>query len=115
MDLDERRASEAKALAEIAGKGAWICALDERGAALTSAGWAQEIARARDAGQGVYAVAIGGALLLCLVLQVHRQTVSCEGDAIPGRSVLALVVVGHRNVNLKCSNACLETLILPCR
>ena len=59
-DLDERRASEAKALAEIAGKGAWICALDERGAALTSAGWAQEIARARDAGQGVYAVAIGG-------------------------------------------------------
>ena len=59
-DLDERRAAECRALTEIAGKGAWICALDERGAAITSAAWAQEIARARDAGQGTYAVAIGG-------------------------------------------------------
>ena len=59
-DRDERRAAEAKALAEIVGKGAWICALDERGTAPTSAGWAQEISRARDSGQGVYAVVIGG-------------------------------------------------------
>ncbi len=59
-DLDERRAAEAKALGEIAGKAAWICALDERGAAFTSMTWAQEIGRARDAGQGVYAVVIGG-------------------------------------------------------
>jgi len=59
-DLDERRAAEAKALADIAGKGAWVCALDERGAALTSAGWAREIAGARDSGLGVYAVVIGG-------------------------------------------------------
>ena len=59
-DRDERRAAEAKALAEVAGKGAFICALDERGAAATSAGWAQEIARTRDAGVAVYAVAIGG-------------------------------------------------------
>ena len=59
-DLDERRAAEGRALAEIAGKGAFVCALDERGAALTSAGWAQEIAKARDAGQGTYAIVIGG-------------------------------------------------------
>jgi 23S rRNA (pseudouridine1915-N3)-methyltransferase len=59
-DLDERRAAEAKALAEIAGKGAWVCALVERGTALTSAGWAQEIAQARDSGVGNYAVVIGG-------------------------------------------------------
>jgi 23S rRNA (pseudouridine1915-N3)-methyltransferase len=59
-DLDERRAAEGRALAEIAGKGAWICALDERGTAATSAGWAQEIAGARDSGQGTYAVVIGG-------------------------------------------------------
>ncbi len=59
-DRDERRAAEAKGLTETAGKGAWICALDERGTALTSAEWAQEIGRARDAGQGSYAVVIGG-------------------------------------------------------
>ena len=59
-DLDERRAAEGKALADVAGKGAWICALDERGTALTSEGWAQEIAKARDAGQGTYAIVIGG-------------------------------------------------------
>jgi 23S rRNA (pseudouridine1915-N3)-methyltransferase len=58
--VDERRAAEGRALAEIAGQGAFVCALDERGAAATSAGWAQEILRARDAGQGVYAVVIGG-------------------------------------------------------
>jgi 23S rRNA (pseudouridine1915-N3)-methyltransferase len=59
-DVDERRAAEGRALADIAGKGAFVCALDERGAAATSAGWAQEIARTRDSGQAVYAVVIGG-------------------------------------------------------
>ncbi len=59
-DLDERRAAESRALAEIAGKGALVCALDERGNAATSLGWARDIAKARDSGQGVYAVVIGG-------------------------------------------------------
>jgi 23S rRNA (pseudouridine1915-N3)-methyltransferase len=45
---------------ETAGAGALLCALDERGAAQTSAGWAAEIARARDDGQPAYVVVIGG-------------------------------------------------------
>lgn len=59
-NVEERRAEEARALREAAGKGAWLCALDERGAAVTSAGWAAEIARARDGGASAYAVVIGG-------------------------------------------------------
>jgi 23S rRNA (pseudouridine1915-N3)-methyltransferase len=58
--VKERRGAEGRALMEAAGKGAWICALDERGAGVTSAAWAAEIARARDAGQAAYAVVIGG-------------------------------------------------------
>ena len=58
--VEERRAAEARALIEATGRDAWICALDERGAAMTSAAWAAEIARTRDAGRGVYAVVIGG-------------------------------------------------------
>jgi 23S rRNA (pseudouridine1915-N3)-methyltransferase len=57
---EERRAAEARALIEAAGKGAFLCALDERGAAMTSAAWAAQIARARDEGQPAYAVLIGG-------------------------------------------------------
>jgi 23S rRNA (pseudouridine1915-N3)-methyltransferase len=57
---DERRAAERKSLLEAAHGGAWICALDERGAAKTSAAWADEIARARDSGVNSYTVLIGG-------------------------------------------------------
>ncbi len=58
--VDERRAAEARALREAAGRGAYLCALDERGASISSAAWAAEIGRARDAGVAVYVVAIGG-------------------------------------------------------
>ena len=57
---EERRTAEGRALREAAARGAFLCALDERGAHLTSAGWAAEIGRARDAGQPAYVVAIGG-------------------------------------------------------
>lgn len=56
----ERRAGEARALLEAAAKADVLCALDERGAALTSPAWAAEIAAARDAGRATYAVLIGG-------------------------------------------------------
>jgi 23S rRNA (pseudouridine1915-N3)-methyltransferase len=58
--IDERRAAEGRALMEAAAKGAYLCALDERGAPVTSAGWAAEIARARDSGVPAYVVVIGG-------------------------------------------------------
>ena len=57
---EERRAAEGRALLEAAGRDAHICALDERGAQMTSAAWAEEIARARGKGQGTYAILIGG-------------------------------------------------------
>ena len=58
--VEERRASEGRALLEAAGKGAFLCALDERGASVSSAGWAADIGRARDAGVAAYVVVIGG-------------------------------------------------------
>jgi 23S rRNA (pseudouridine1915-N3)-methyltransferase len=58
--LEERRAAEARILLEAAGKDAFICALDERGTAITSPAWAAEILRARDSGQATYAILIGG-------------------------------------------------------
>ncbi len=57
---EERRADEGRALIEAAGKGAYLCALDERGAAMTSAAWAAQIGRVRDDGQPAYVVLIGG-------------------------------------------------------
>lgn len=57
--VEERRAVEARLLLDAAGKGAWVCALDERGAAITSPAWAAEIAQAKDSGRD-YAVVIGG-------------------------------------------------------
>ena len=58
--VEERRAADARALIDAAGRDAFICALDERGAAIASAAWATEIARARDAGRATYAVVVGG-------------------------------------------------------
>ena len=56
----ERRAAEGRALLETAPKGGFLCALDERGAAVSSAEWAAQIARVRDEGQPSYIVIIGG-------------------------------------------------------
>jgi 23S rRNA (pseudouridine1915-N3)-methyltransferase len=58
--VEERRAAEGRALLEAAGRDAYLCALDERGAAMTSPAWAQEIGRERDAGRPAYAILIGG-------------------------------------------------------
>ena len=58
--VEERRSAEGRALLEAAPKGAWICTLDERGGAVTSEGWATEIARVRDGGAPAYVVLIGG-------------------------------------------------------
>jgi len=57
---EDRCAEEARAIRAAVAKGAWLTLLDERGAALTSRQWAEEIGRARDGGVDVYALAIGG-------------------------------------------------------
>ena len=57
---EERRAEEARALLAAVPKGAWLAALDERGAALTSEQWAAEIGKARDGSIPAYAIVIGG-------------------------------------------------------
>jgi len=56
----DRRVEESRAILGAVPKGGWLAALDERGAALTSAQWAAEIGRARDASVPAYAVVIGG-------------------------------------------------------
>ena len=58
--VEDRRAEEARAILAAVPKDGWLAALDERGAALTSAQWAAEIRRARDGSMPAYAVAIGG-------------------------------------------------------
>ena len=57
---EDRCAEEARAIRAAVPKGAWLTLLDERGAALTSRQWADEIGRARDGGVAAYALAIGG-------------------------------------------------------
>jgi len=57
---EDRCAEEARAIRAAVPKGAWLTLLDERGAALTSRQWAEEIGRARDGGVGAYALAVGG-------------------------------------------------------
>jgi 23S rRNA (pseudouridine1915-N3)-methyltransferase len=57
---EDRRAEEARGILAAVPKGAWLAALDERGAALTSAQWAAEIGRARDGSIPAYAAVIGG-------------------------------------------------------
>jgi 23S rRNA (pseudouridine1915-N3)-methyltransferase len=57
---EDRCAEEAHAIRAAVPKGAWLTLLDERGAALTSRQWAEQIGRARDGGVGAYALAIGG-------------------------------------------------------
>ncbi|MBV8564067.1 MAG: 23S rRNA (pseudouridine(1915)-N(3))-methyltransferase RlmH [Methylobacteriaceae bacterium] len=57
---DDRRAEEAAAIRAAIPEAAILVALDERGISLTSAQWAADIGKARDAGRSAYAVAIGG-------------------------------------------------------
>ena len=57
---DDRRDQEADAILAAIPLGAVLVALDERGEAPTSGGWAAHIARVRDAAQPAYAVVIGG-------------------------------------------------------
>ena len=58
--VDDRRAEEARAILAAVPKDGWLAALDERGAARTSAQWAAEIARVRDGSIPAYVVVIGG-------------------------------------------------------
>jgi 23S rRNA (pseudouridine1915-N3)-methyltransferase len=57
---EDRREEEAAALLGAAPPGAMLAALDERGASPSSAEWAAEIGRARDASRPLYAVLVGG-------------------------------------------------------
>ncbi len=57
---EDRAAEEARLIRAAVPKGAWLTLLDERGAALTSRQWAEEIGRTRDSGVPAYAIAIGG-------------------------------------------------------
>jgi 23S rRNA (pseudouridine1915-N3)-methyltransferase len=57
---EDRREEEAAAILVAAPAGAVLAALDERGASPTSAEWATEIGRARDASRATYAVVVGG-------------------------------------------------------
>jgi 23S rRNA (pseudouridine1915-N3)-methyltransferase len=57
---EERKAEEARALAALTPPGARIVALDERGSIIASEAFANDLARARDAGAPAYALLIGG-------------------------------------------------------
>ena len=57
---EDRREEEAAAILGAAPTGATLAALDERGVCLSSAEWAAEIGRARDASRPAYAVVVGG-------------------------------------------------------
>ena len=57
---EDRREEEAAAILKAVGPRDALVLLDERGSSPTSADWAADVARERDRGQAVYAVAIGG-------------------------------------------------------
>ena len=57
---EDRREEEASRILETVGPRDALVALDERGSSLTSEAWADDIAKARDSAQSVYAVVIGG-------------------------------------------------------
>ncbi|MCC2095528.1 MAG: 23S rRNA (pseudouridine(1915)-N(3))-methyltransferase RlmH [Hyphomicrobiales bacterium] len=56
----ERMADEANALLALAGNGARLALLDERGKALSSRDFASDVAKARDSGVPAYVLALGG-------------------------------------------------------
>lgn len=57
---EDRQGEEARSILAALPKGARLALLDERGAALSSAQWADEIGKARDGGAPAYALVIGG-------------------------------------------------------
>ena len=57
---EDRREEEAAAILAAAPAGSMLIALDERGVSPSSAEWAADIGRARDASRPVYAILVGG-------------------------------------------------------
>ena len=57
---EDRQAKETRSILAALPKGARLALLDERGAALSSAQWANEIGKARDSGAPTYALVVGG-------------------------------------------------------
>ncbi len=57
---EDRREEEAAEILAAAPAGSMLIALDERGVSPSSAEWAADIGRARDASRPVYAVLLGG-------------------------------------------------------
>ena len=57
---EDRQAQEARLILAALPKGATLILLDERGVALSSARWADEIGKARDNAAPAYVLAIGG-------------------------------------------------------
>ena len=76
---EDRQAEEARAIVAAAPKGAWLALLDERGAPMTSAQWAAEIGKARDAAAPAYAVVIGGPDGLDPALRAQARTILAFG------------------------------------
>ena len=76
---EDRQAEEARAILAAAPKGAWLALLDERGAAMTSAQWAAEIGKAREAAAPAYAVVIGGPDGLDPALRAQARTILAFG------------------------------------
>jgi 23S rRNA (pseudouridine1915-N3)-methyltransferase len=62
VEIDDRKGADvAERLLRAVSDAAILCALDERGEQMTSPGFAESVARWRDAGSGALAFAIGGA------------------------------------------------------
>jgi 23S rRNA (pseudouridine1915-N3)-methyltransferase len=94
-EIDDRKArgptAEAAAIARALPAGP-LCALDERGVALSSAGFAALLARWRDAGQGTAGFAIGGADGLDPAITDRADTLLSLGPMVwPHRLVRAML------------------------
>ena len=75
----DRREEEAAAILRTLGPRDELVALDERGASPTSAVWAADIARVRDAAHSAYVVVIGGPDGLSASLTARAQRVISFG------------------------------------
>jgi 23S rRNA (pseudouridine1915-N3)-methyltransferase len=93
--VEARRAEEARAILAAVPKGGWLAALDERGAALTSAQWAAEIGKARDDSVPAYAVVIGGPDGLDPALRAAARSVLSFG-AMTWPHQLARIMAGEQ-------------------
>jgi 23S rRNA (pseudouridine1915-N3)-methyltransferase len=92
---EDRQAEEARAILAVAPKGAWLALLDERGAPMTSAEWAAEIDKAREAAASAYAVVIGGPDGLDPALRAEARTIVAFG-AITWPHQLVRVMAGEQ-------------------